>query len=259
MTEVYAANLGSNPYGSDERSSGANLGYVATFNTPSSTFDTIVLPKVYGGNVGDVIKVSVFKGSIPNDPNTDDDNSDTPAKLDVNDFVEEVTYSVTTAIAAGGIEIEFAFSTTFTQALLGDTYTVAVDQFDSAGTYVPFSPVLCTDRDGVYNYVNADDEGHQGGGVGGQGFFSTHGGAGNFYTINGSTIELLKGLGAPADKYTLDLGTGTFTIDGTADVYDPCPAWGTYSREAVTLNSTAYGTSRELTAPLTGALTASLT
>ena len=250
MTEVYAADLGSNPYGSDERSSSTIRGYVATFNTPSNSFNTIVIPKVYGGNVGDVIKVGVYKGSIPNDPNTDDDNTDSVAKLDQSDLVEEVTYNITTAIAAGGIDIEFPFTTTFTQAILGDTYTVCLEQFDSSGAYVPFSIVFCTDRDGVDNYINDTDATAQ---------YNFQGGAGNVYYFNGAQLNSLVSFGFT--KYSINLtasnGTTEWSVNGTV-VRDPCPAWGIYSREVVTLNSTVYGTTRALTAPLTGALTSNL-
>ena len=139
MTAVYAADLGTNPYGSDERSSSTIRGYVATFNTPSNSFDTIVIPKVYGGNAGDVIKVSVYKGSIPNDPNTATDDSDTVARLDQNDLEEVAAYNVTSPISASGDSLQFNFTKTFNQALLGNTYTVVVEQFDSSGAYVPFS------------------------------------------------------------------------------------------------------------------------
>ena len=258
MTEVYAADLGSNPYGSDERSGSTIRGYVATFNTPSDSFNTIVIPKVYGGNAGDVIKVSVYKGSIPRDPDDGGaDDLEAPAKLDVNDLEEVVTYNVTAAIPAGGDNIEFAFNKTFTQALLGYTYTVCVEQFDSSGSYVPFSLVLCTDRDGVDNYVNDTDNGHQSGTNNfTQGGSSNDGGAGNFYYLDGGTLNTLAAFGY--DKYTLNLLTAAWTVNGTSQK-DPCPAWGIYSREVVTLNSTAYGTTRSLTAPLTNSLTASLT
>jgi len=228
LTEVYAADLGSNPYAVDMRSGNTSttlLGYVATFNTPTDSFDTIVMPKVIGGETGDVIKVSVYKGSIPDDPNDPNDDGETSAKLDVNDLVEESTYTVTTLIPASGINVEFAFSTTFTRAILGDTYTVVVEQYNSAGAYVAFSPVFCTDRDGVYNYVNDDDAGHQDGtGSFAQGGPNVDGGAGNVYTINTYVLNLLPAF----DKYDLFITVSQWTVDGTATL-DPCPAWGTYS------------------------------
>ena len=258
LTEVFGADLGSNPYGSDVRTTGTAYGYVATFNTPtSSTFDTIVMPKVYGGNVGDVIKVNVFKGSIPDDALDDNDDDETEAYLDVNDFVEESTYTVTETIPSTGIEIKFPFSTTFSQALLGDTYTVTVEQFDSSGLYVPFSPVFCTDRDGVYNFINDDDAGYEGGS--GSGNFHIQGGAGNLYVMDGGTLNTLASFGFT--RYSLTVGTGTWTVDGTS-TKDPCPAWGIYSRSTVSSNATAsspYGTTRSLTGSLTNSLTAGLT
>ena len=256
MTEVYAADLGSNHYAVDERSSTAMdiKAYVATFNTPTDSFDTIVMPKVIGGETGDVIKVGIYKGSIPDDPNDPNDDGEITAKLNESDLVEEVSYTVTTPISASGINVEFTFTTTFTQALLGDTYTVVVEQFNSLGAYVAFSPVFCTDRDGVHNYVNDDDAGHQDGTNGfAQGGPAAHGGAGNVYCVSGHALNLLP----TYDKYDLFLIVSDWTVDGTI-TRDPCPAWGIYSREVVTLNSTAYGTTRALTAPLTGALTSNL-
>lgn len=229
LTEVFGADLGSNPYGSDVRTTGTAYGYVATFNTPtSSTFDTIVMPKVYGGNVGDVIKVNVFKGSIPDDALDDNDDDETEAYLDVNDFVEESTYTVTETIPSTGIEIKFPFSTTFSQALLGDTYTVTVEQFDSSGAWVPFSPVFCTDRDGVGNFTSPEDQGYVSGSFSSPGFVAGSGGAGNFYLIPANSLNTLTGLGIPVTKYTLVLTLSAWTVDGFSH-RDPCPAWGFYS------------------------------
>ena len=257
MTAINAAILGSSPYAVDERSSTLTdiKAYVATFNTPSVSFDTIVIPKVIGGNTGDVIKVSILKGSVPDDPNEPADNGETDGRLDASDFVAEVSHTLTSPISASGIEMEFTFSTTFTQALLGNTYTVVVEQLDSSGDYVAFSPVFCTDRDGVYNYVNDDDAGAESPDTTGtEGQFYIDGGAGNLYYISGYALNLFPAL----NKYSLNLGVQTWTVDGTS-TRDPCPAWGIYSREVVTLNSTVYGTTRALTAPLTNPLTDSLT
>ena len=233
MTEVYAATLGSNPYAVDERSATAMgiKAYVATFNTPSDSFDTIVMPKVIGGNTGDVIKVSIFKGSIPDDPNDTNDDGEIDGKLNESDLVEEVSYTVTSPTSASGINIEFAFTTTFTRALLGDTYTVVVEQFNSSGLYVPFSIVFCTDRDGVHNYINDDDAGAESPDTSGtQGIVYTEGGAGNMYTISGDALNLFVGI---YDKYDINLAVQTWTVDGTSQK-DPCPAWGIYSRAVVT-------------------------
>jgi len=244
ITEVYAADLGSNPYGSDERS-GTNLkGYVATFNTPSDSFNTIVMPKVYGGNVGDVIKVSVLKGSIPDDALTEDDNGDTDGYLDINDFVEESTYTVTETIPSTGINVQFDFSTIFTRTLLGDTYTVVVEQLDSSGVYVPFSPVFCTDRDGVGNFVSPEDQGYVSGSpFSNPGYVVSSGGAGNTYLINAAQINTFIALGIPVTKYTFELIMQTWTVDGFSH-RDPCPAWGIYNR----INGiyTALGTTRSV-------------
>ena len=229
LTEVYGADLGSNPYGSDERTTGSTYGYAATFNTPTSTtFDTIVIPKVYGGNVGDVIKVNVLKGSVPDDALDDNDDEESASYLDVNDFVEESTYTVTETIPSAGIEIKFPFSTTFSQALLGDTYTITVEQFDSSGAWVPFSPVFCTDRDGVGNFISPEDQGYVSGGFSSPGFVAGSGGAGNFYIIPASSLNTLAGLGYTVTKYTLPLAIAAWTVDGFSH-RDPCPAWGIYS------------------------------
>ena len=236
MTAINEAILGSNHYAVDLRSSTNtvdNKAYVATFNTPVDSFDTIVIPKVIGGNTGDVIKVSIYKGSIPNDPSDGGaDDSDAPAILDINDFEEEVIYNVTAAIPPEGDSIEFAFNKTFTQAILGDTYSVLVEQFDSSGSYVPFSIVFCTARDGVDNYINGTDNGHQSGTNNfTQGGSSNDGGAGNCYTLNGATLNALVDFGYT--KYTINLITSTWTVNGTSQK-DPCPAWGIYSRAVVT-------------------------
>ena len=258
MTAIHEADLGSTPYAVDIRdqtTSATLLGYAATFNTPTDSFDTIVMPKVIGGETGDVIKVGIYKGSVPDDPNDPNDDGETAAKLNESDLVEEASYTVTTLIPASGINVEFTFTTTFTQALLGDTYTVVVEQCDSSGAYVAFSPVFCTDRDGVHNYINDDDAGAESSDTTGfQGYMNAHGGAGNVYTFNTYVLNLLP----TYDKYDLFIAVNSWTVDGTP-TRDPCPAWGIYSREVITLNSTSYGTTRALTAPLTNSLTVSLT
>ena len=243
ITEVYAADLGSNHYAVDLRdqtTSTTLLGYVATFNTPTDSFNTIVMPKVIGGETGDVIKVSVFKGSIPDDPNDPNDDGEVDAKINESDLVEVSSYTVTETIPSTGINVQFDFSTIFTRTLLGDTYTVVVEQCNSSGAYVAFSPVFCTDRDGVYNYVNDDDAGHQeGSGAFAQGGPNDDGGAGNVYTLNTYVLNLLPAF----DKYDIFLTVGEWTIDGTV-TKDPCPAWGIYNR----INGiyTALGTTRSV-------------
>ena len=246
MTAVYAANLGSAPYVDADRNLAVSFYYVAAFNTPASSWNTIVIPKVVGGNAGDVIKLSVYKGTIPDDPTTDDDNSE-PSRLDVNDLLDSATYTVASNIGTSGISVQLNFDTTFSFANCGAAYTVLAEQFDSSGNHANFSAVFCTDRDGVYNYINSVDKGVEGIGFNGYG----GGGVGNVYK------QFRYGAGI-SDVHTSSLEVATANIDGTL-VYDPCPAWGIYSREVVTLNSTAYGTTRSLTAPLTNSLTASLT
>ena len=234
MTAINEAVLGSNPYAVDIRSALASTatvrGYIATFNTPTDSFDTIVMPKVIGGNTGDVIKVSVYKGSVPDDPNDPNDDGEIDARLNESDLVEEVSYTVTTPISASGINVEFAFTTTFTQALLGNTYTVVVEQFDSSGSYVPFSIVFCTDRDGVDNYINDDDAGFESPDTtGNEGGYNMHGGAGNMYFLNNYVLSLVPGF----DKYDIPINVAAWTVNGTSQK-DPCPAWGIYSRAVVT-------------------------
>ena len=247
MTEVYAADLGSNPFIVNKRTAGGFLArnLLAVFNTPASSWDTIVMPKLIGGYVGDIVKLSVYKGSIPNDLATTDDDTEDTRKLDIDDFLGSATYTVTGSdTPAEGIVAQFDFSTTFSVTNCGATYTVLMQQFDSSGNDVAPSQVFCTDRDGVYNFINDVDWGYEGDGTSTS---TSQGGAGNSYTMF-----------LPPSGFTIYDGI-VATAPFGASQRDPCPAWGIYSREVVTLNSTAYGTTRSLTAPLTNSLTEGLT
>ena len=218
LTPVNAANLGSTPYVNAQRNLSVSFLYAAAFNTPSSSWNTIVIPKVVGGNAGDVIKLSVYKGALPDDPNTDDDNSETSARLDANDLLDSATYTVASNIGTDGISAQFDFNTNFSSANCGAAYTVVGEQFDSSGNHANFSAVFCTDRDGVYNFINNEDEGVEG--IGFAGFAG--GGVGNVYR------QFRYGSTTP-EVHTISFDHASITIDGTT-VYDPCPAWGIYSR-----------------------------
>ena len=249
MTEVHAANLGATPYINANRTTSHYQVFAATFNTPASSWNTIVIPAVVGCLAGDTIKLSVYKGSMPDDPNDDTDNSGAPAQLVASDLLASSTYTVQSNTPASGISAQFDFNTTFSATNCGATYTVLAQQFDSSNNPVSISPVFCTARDGVYNYINTADAGAEG--IGFAGFATTGGGAGNVYS------KLLSSSN-PVDIHTQQFLPALTTINGITQI-DACPAWGIYSREVVTLNSTAYGTTRSLTAPLTNSLTASLT
>lgn len=217
LTEVYAANLGANPYIANKRSAGGffKRNLIATFNTPASSWDTIIMPKLIGGLVGDTVKLSVYKGSLPDDLGTTDDDGETERKLDINDLLGEAVYTVTgTDIPVDGIIAQFDFSTTFSVTNCGATYTVLMQQFDSSNVAVSPSQVFCTDRDGVYNFINAVDYGYEGDGT------STsvlYGGAGNSYTMV-----------VPPSGQSIYDGFAQ-NMPAAADHVDPCPAWGIYS------------------------------
>ena len=247
MTAINPANLGSTPYKTNARNSSHAYKFLATYNTPAQNWDTLVLPLIVGVNANDSIKMSVYKGAIPNDAGTDEDDGETTARLDASDFITASTVTFTEAAPSEGLStVQFDFDTVFNVSNCGATYTVLMEQFDSGGNDVRASIVLCTDRTGVYNFTQPNDYGFESPLI--AAFWPTTGGAGNLYRLKLSTGTI----------YTTNLGVVTHQIDGTG-IRDACPAWGIYSREVVTLNSTAYGTTRALTAPLTNPLTDSLT
>ena len=252
MTEVYAATLGATPHTTNKRSvpSFQRKIVLATFNTPASSWDTIVIPKVIGGLVGDTIKLSVFKGSIPDDLGTPDDNGETTRRLSQGDYLASSTYVVTGSdIPLAGMSIQFDFNVSFSSANCGATYTVAMEQFDSSNNRVSTSFVFCTDRGGVDNFINPNDYGYE---SGNSSTAASNGGAGNSYIMSlPSASQTIYDISATPLPHSI--------TQGGVRVYDACPPWGTYSREVVTLNSTAYGATRALTAPLTNSLTAGLT
>lgn len=153
-----------------------------TYNTLNDSFNTIQLSKVIGGDSGDTLKISVFKGSIPDDPNDPTDNNETDAVLDINDFLESVDVVLDADIPAEGItDVQFDFNTVFNKASLGETYTLVIEQFDSSSNPVPFSHVYCQDRDGVSNFLTPEDEGYP---TVLAAIAGTAGGAGNSYRVD---------------------------------------------------------------------------
>ena len=247
MTEVYAADLGSNPYKTNARNSTYPYKFLATFNTPAQNWNTLVLPLVVGVDANDSIKMSVYKGSIPDDYDTEDDNDDTDARLDASDFISSKTLTFTEAAPSEGLSaVQFDFDTVFNASNCGATYTVFMEQFDSGGNDVRASIVLCTDRTGVYNYTQSVDLGYESAATTGfDGFGHVTGGAGNFYRMRLTTGTI----------YTTLTQAHTTSVNG-ASTRDPCPAWGTYSREElVTLASIA---SNPITADMTAPVVSSL-
>ena len=167
-----------------------NIGFANTFNTPASgSFNTIQLKKVIGANSGDVLKLSIYKGTIPDDPDTaDDDIEDLSARiyLDDNDFIESSEYTVQSDLGSSSLsDVQFDFDTNFdnSAASLGLSYTVLFEQFDTNGMQLTPSEVFCEHRSGVSNYVNPQDYGFDGSFTSATGLHPTDGGVGNFYYI----------------------------------------------------------------------------
>jgi len=247
MTAIHAATLGSNPFKTNARNSPHHYKFLATYNTPAQNWDTLVLPLIVGVYANDSIKMSVYKGAVPNDAGTTDDDGETTARLDASDFITSKTLTFTEAAPAEGLsDVQFDLDTVLNASNCGATYTVLMEQFDSGGNDVRASIVVCTDRTGVYNYTQPNDYGFEAPLLGA--FTNSGGGAGNIYRMKLSTGTI----------YTTNLGIANHNLGGTS-TRDACPAWGIYSREVITLNSTSYGTTRALTAPLTNSLTVSLT
>lgn len=217
LTEIYAADLGGDPYIANKRNATGffRRNLIATFNTPSESFNTIIMPKLIGGLAGDTVKLTIFKGSIPDDLGTTDDDEEATRKLDINDLLGEATYNVGSNTPDEGVVAQFNFDVDFNLANCGATYTAIMQQFDSSDAPVSPSQVFCTDRDGVHNFINDVDWGYEGDGTSTS---PSEGGAGNTYTM----------VIPPSGQTIYD---GTVQIAPfAADHVDPCPAWGIYSR-----------------------------
>ena len=231
MTAIHAATLGSNPFRTNARNSPHRYKFLATYNTPAQNWDTLVLPLIVGVNANDSIKMSVYKGSIPDDYDTEEDNDDTDARLDASDFISSKTLTFTEVAPSEGLSnVQFDFDTVFNASNCGATYTVLMEQFDSGGNDVRASIVLCTDRTGVYNYTQSVDLGMESAATSGlDGFGHTTGGAGNYYRMKLTTGTI----------YTTLTQAHTTTVNGVS-TRDPCPAWGIYSREVASPPATGF-------------------
>ena len=184
-----------------------------TYNTLNVSFDTIQLAKVVGGDSGDTLRISVFKGSIPDDPNDPTDDNETAGVLDINDFLESVDVVLDADIPAEGItDVQFDFNTVFNKASLGETYTLVIEQFDSSSNPVPFSHVYCQDRDGVSNFLTPEDEGYP---TEITAVPQTAGGAGNSYRVDNSS-----GLDGAAVSFNFEFYTG-FMTGASEAIFDP--------------------------------------
>jgi len=187
LTPINTVTLGT-PYEADVRDSttlASTSAAAITYNTLNDSFNTIQLAKVIGGDSGDTLRISVFKGSIPDDPNDPTDDNETDAVLDINDLLESADVVLDADIPAEGItDVQFDFNTVFNKASLGETYTLVIEQFDSSSNVVPFSHVYCQDRDGVSNFLTPEDEGHP---TENTAVPQTAGGAGNSYRVNNSS------------------------------------------------------------------------
>ena len=182
-------------YEINKRSQSGSRAHVNTFNTPSLSFNTIKLSKVIGGNAGDILKLSVFKGVPPKDYDTTTDDNYPIQTLPEASLVDSATYTVNQTIGAGGLaDVQFDFNTTFSQSNLTHQYTVIFEQFDSSGNPVYASKVFCEHRTGVPNFTSPDDDGFDHTGSSFTGIGGADGGQGNYYYLNnsGSTLSGLE-------------------------------------------------------------------
>jgi len=203
-----------------------------TYNTLNASFNTIQLAKVVGGDSGDTLRISVFKGSIPNDPNDPTDDSETTGVLDINDLLESADVVLDADIPAAGItDVQFDFNTVFNKASLGETYTLVIEQFDSSSNIVPFSHVYCQDRDCVSNFLTPEDEGYP---TNLGAIATTTGGAGNSYRVDNNS-----GLDGAVVYINFEYFTGIFT--GSQElIFDPAiPAALFYRSELTRISSSS--------------------
>jgi len=219
------------PFEVDTRSVGGAQAILNTFNTPINSWNTIVFKKIVGGLDGDTLRLSVFKGSIPDDPNTTEDDDETDAYLDPADFLDSADVVLDADIPAGGLsDVQFDFNTTFSPGNLGDTYTVVFEQFDSSDNPVQVSKIFCETRQGVSNFTEPEDEGYPT--VVGAMANATIGGAGNAYTLNNA-----------AGLYASSVTIFAVFINGQMETDSVMPL--------ALFERSPYGTSRNLTGSLT--------
>lgn len=115
---------------------GVKRRWAASYNTPTAAWDTIRLYRLTNGVSGDVIKLRVYKGSIPDDLTIDEDNSATERVLDENNFVSEATYtwaSGSLASMSTDTDVKFVFPISMNRSTLGSSYTVVMLAYDSNG------------------------------------------------------------------------------------------------------------------------------
>ena len=139
------------------------LVWAAVYNTPDISWNSIRIRQMNAGQTGDLVKLRIYKGSIPNDPNTSADDSEATRAIDENDFVEEATY--VRQSNSNETNLMFTFTTTMTKALLGDSYTVVQRNFDADGVTAIASPECRFGTSGNYaaargsqsNYTKPND------------------------------------------------------------------------------------------------------
>ena len=200
------------------RANGVNMRWAASYNTPTAAWDTIRLLKLTNGVSGDVIKLRVYKGSIPDDLTISEDDAATERVLDENNFVSEATYtwaSGSLASMSNDTDVKFAFPISMNRSTLGPSYTVVMSAYDSNGDLVPASEVRLVSRSDLSHYVSPRDMANEdGSGFGGPGNYyqSTTAGTGvlwNRYTgDHGLAFELQQSTSSPLGS---DSNTGTAT------------------------------------------------
>ena len=184
-------------YEDNRRSNNAyHLASISTYHTPSTPFDTMVLAKAIGINPGDRLRLSIYRGSIGDDPTTTaDDNEAIPdltdsasmaGRLNRRDLLgyADVWFNDHEADNSTFTNIQFDFGQEFSNAAdsLGSTYTVVLDQFNSVNIGVQVSYVFCNDRSHVSNFTTPTDQGAVLGMT--TGTIYDQGGAGNTYWID---------------------------------------------------------------------------
>ena len=176
---------------------GVKRRWAASYNTPTAAWDTIRLYRLTNGVSGDVIKLRVYKGSIPDDLTINEDDAATERVLDENNFVSEATYtwaSGSLASMSTDTDVKFAFPISMNRSTLGSSYTVVMLAYDSNGDLVPASEVRLVSRSDLSHYTSPRDMANEDG--------SGFGGPGNYY----QTWHDTDSTGVAWDKYTGDFG-----------------------------------------------------